>query len=51
MVTLERNPNNEYDFNAIKVNNVGNVQVGHIMKELAKPLAFIMDKNLARLEA
>ena len=50
MVTLEREPTNKYDINAIRVKNVGNVQVGHIKRELAKPLAFIMDKNLARLE-
>ncbi|XP_045179859.2 helicase-like transcription factor isoform X2 [Mercenaria mercenaria] len=50
MVALEREPQNRYDINAIKVKNVGNVQVGHIKRELAKPLAFIMDRGLARLE-
>ncbi|XP_060598752.1 uncharacterized protein LOC132752443, partial [Ruditapes philippinarum] len=50
MVALEREPENRYDINAIKVKNVGNVQVGHIKRELARPLAYIMDKGLARLE-
>ncbi|KAL5004275.1 hypothetical protein ScPMuIL_017731 [Solemya velum] len=50
MVALEREPRNPYDCNAIKVKNVLGEQVGHIKRELAKPLAFILDKNLARLE-
>ena len=50
MVSLEREPENSYDINTIQVKNVGHDQVGHVKTELAKPLAYIMDKGLARLE-
>ncbi|CAI9572391.1 unnamed protein product [Staurois parvus] len=50
MVALQREPNNPYDRNAVKVNNVNGEQVGHIKKELAAALAHIMDRNLAKLE-
>lgn len=50
MVALEREPHNIYDRNAIKVKNVDGQQVGHIKKELAAPLANIMDNDWARLE-
>ncbi|KAH3853554.1 hypothetical protein DPMN_096082 [Dreissena polymorpha] len=50
MVALQREPHNPYDCNAIRVLNVVGIQVGHIKRELAKPLAFILDKGLARLE-
>ena len=50
MVSLVREPHNPYDPNAVKVNNVIGDQVGHIKRELAKPLAYIMDQGLARLE-
>ena len=49
-VALEREPENKFDINAIKVKNVANKQVGHIKRDLAKPLAFIVDKGLARME-
>ncbi|XP_051482287.1 helicase-like transcription factor isoform X2 [Apus apus] len=50
MVALQREPNNPYDKNAVKVNNVNGDQVGHIKKELAAALAGIMDSKLALIE-
>ncbi|NXI51988.1 HLTF factor, partial [Chloroceryle aenea] len=50
MVALQRDPNNPYDRNAVKVNNVNGDQVGHIKKELAAALAGIMDNKLALVE-
>ncbi|XP_061861855.1 helicase-like transcription factor isoform X2 [Colius striatus] len=50
MVALQREPNNPYDKNAVKVNNVNGEQVGHIKKELAAALAVIMDNKLALVE-
>ena len=50
MVSLVREPHNRYDPNAVKVDNVSGVQVGHIKRELAKSLACIMDRRLARVE-
>ncbi|XP_078061506.1 helicase-like transcription factor [Mustelus asterias] len=50
MVALQREPNNPYDSNAVQVNNVNGIQVGHIKRELAVPLAFILDNRLARVE-
>lgn len=50
MVALQREPNNPYDKNAVKVNNANGDQVGHIKKELAASLAYIMDNKLAVVE-
>ncbi|NWR35794.1 HLTF factor, partial [Tachuris rubrigastra] len=50
MVALQREPNNPYDKNAVKVNNVNGDQVGHIKKELAAALAGIMDNKVAVVE-
>ncbi|XP_069753508.1 helicase-like transcription factor isoform X2 [Narcine bancroftii] len=50
MVALRRDPNNPYDHHAVQVNNVNGIQVGHIKRELAAPLAFILDNKLARIE-
>ncbi|CAH2246897.1 helicase-like transcription factor isoform X1 [Pelobates cultripes] len=50
MVALQREPNNQYDRNAVKVNNINGEQVGHIKKELAAALSYIMDNKLARVE-
>ncbi|KAK2901000.1 hypothetical protein Q8A67_009115 [Cirrhinus molitorella] len=50
MVALVRQPQNPYDRNAVMVANVYGSQVGHIKKELAAPMAYIMDNNLARVE-
>ncbi|XP_078266571.1 helicase-like transcription factor isoform X3 [Rhinoraja longicauda] len=50
MVALQRDPNNHYDCNAVQVNNVNGIQVGHIKRELAAPLAFVLDNKLAKIE-
>lgn len=50
MVALEREPNNPYDKNAIKINNVDGNQVGHLKRDLAAALAYIMDNRLAQVE-
>uniref|UniRef100_A0AAY4AEU6 Helicase-like transcription factor n=1 Tax=Denticeps clupeoides TaxID=299321 RepID=A0AAY4AEU6_9TELE len=50
MVSLVREPHNPYDRNAVMVANVYGNQVGHIKKELAAPMAYIMDNNLAKIE-
>ncbi|XP_021108551.1 helicase-like transcription factor isoform X1 [Heterocephalus glaber] len=50
MVALQREPNNTYDKNAIKVNNVNGNQVGYLKKDLAAALAYIMDNKLAQVE-
>ncbi|XP_031232294.1 helicase-like transcription factor [Mastomys coucha] len=50
MVALQREPSNPYDKNAIKVNNVNGNQVGHLKREIAAPLAYIMDNKLAQVE-
>ncbi|XP_050395446.1 helicase-like transcription factor [Patella vulgata] len=50
MVNLEREPHNKYDRNAIRVINMDGQQVGHIKRELAKALAFVLDNKLARVE-
>ncbi|XP_051990678.1 helicase-like transcription factor [Xyrauchen texanus] len=50
MVSLVREPQNPYDRNAVMVANVYGRQVGHIKRELAAAMAYIMDNNLARME-
>lgn len=50
MVALEREAQNKYDRNAIKVVNVVRQQVGHIKREMAAALAPVMDRGWARLE-
>lgn len=48
MVSLTREPHNPYDRNAVRVDNVYGIQVGHIKRELARALANVMDNGLAR---
>ncbi|XP_047134466.1 helicase-like transcription factor isoform X1 [Hydra vulgaris] len=50
MVSLYREPLNQYDKNAIRVDNVSGQQVGHIKKEQAAVLAIVMDKKYAKVE-
>uniref|UniRef100_A0AAX7U753 Helicase-like transcription factor n=1 Tax=Astatotilapia calliptera TaxID=8154 RepID=A0AAX7U753_ASTCA len=50
MVGLVRQPQNPYDRNAVMVANIYGNQVGHIKKELAAAMAYIMDNNLAKVE-
>ncbi|ESO86898.1 hypothetical protein LOTGIDRAFT_146012 [Lottia gigantea] len=40
----------EYYKNAIQVVNMDSEQVGHIKRDLAETLTFILDNKLARLE-
>ncbi|XP_034531101.1 helicase-like transcription factor [Notolabrus celidotus] len=50
MVGLVREPQNQYDRNAVMVANTYGNQVGHIKKELASAMAHVMDNNLAKVE-
>ena len=50
MVSLVREPHNPYDRNAVRIDNVYGIQVGHIKRELARALADVMDNRLVRLE-
>ncbi|KAI5777939.1 SNF2 family helicase [Geopyxis carbonaria] len=48
---VRREPENEYDSNAIRVLNTANIQVGHINKHLAAKLAPLMDAGTITVEA
>uniref|UniRef100_A0A8C3G9K9 Helicase-like transcription factor n=1 Tax=Cyclopterus lumpus TaxID=8103 RepID=A0A8C3G9K9_CYCLU len=50
MVGLVRQPQNQYDRNAVMVANIYGNQVGHIKRELAAAMAHVMDNNLAKVE-
>lgn len=50
MVGLVREPQNPYDSNAVKVTNIYGSQVGHIKRQLAAAMAYVMDKTLAKVE-
>ncbi|XP_031703865.1 helicase-like transcription factor isoform X2 [Anarrhichthys ocellatus] len=50
MVGLVRQPQNQYDHNAVMVANIYGNQVGHIKRELAAAMAHVMDNNLAKVE-
>ena len=50
MVSLVREPRNPYDRNAVRVDNVYGIQVGHMKKELALALADVIDSKLVRVE-
>lgn len=45
-VIINRDANNQYDSNAIKVNNVMGAQIGHIPRQMAAKLASYMVKGL-----
>ncbi|RPD63881.1 hypothetical protein L227DRAFT_542891 [Lentinus tigrinus ALCF2SS1-6] len=49
-VVLARQPQNQYDRNAIQVKNIGGQQVGHIRRNVAARLAPLMDSNLINVE-
>ncbi|KAK0212781.1 SNF2 family N-terminal domain-containing protein [Desarmillaria ectypa] len=49
-VIIQRDWNNAYDANAVKVMNIGRVQVGHIPRGLAAKLAPLLDRNLVTCE-
>ncbi|XP_029983575.1 helicase-like transcription factor [Sphaeramia orbicularis] len=50
MVGLVREPQNPYDRNAVMVANIYGNQVGHIKRELAAAMAYVMDNKLAKVE-
>lgn len=50
MVSLVRQPQNQYDRNAVRVDNIMGQQVGHIKREMAKALAEVVDQELASIE-
>uniref|UniRef100_A0A671VD37 Helicase like transcription factor n=1 Tax=Sparus aurata TaxID=8175 RepID=A0A671VD37_SPAAU len=50
MVGLVRQPQNQHDRNAVMVANIYGNQVGHIKRELAAAMAYVMDNNLAKVE-
>ena len=49
-VTLVREPNNGFDANAVRVDNLAGQMVGHIKRGLAGALAPILDQNIAKLD-
>jgi SWI/SNF-related matrix-associated actin-dependent regulator of chromatin subfamily A3 len=51
MVVLRREPHNQYDSNAIRVDNVQGEQIGHIPRGLAAKLAKYMDDRSLLIEA
>jgi SWI/SNF-related matrix-associated actin-dependent regulator of chromatin subfamily A3 len=51
MVVLTREPQNQYDLNAIRVDNVRGNQIGHIPKGVAAKLAPFMDDGSVIVEA
>lgn len=50
LVSLVRQPQNQYDSNAVMVANVYGEQVGHIKRDLAAAMAPVMDNKLAKIE-
>ena len=50
IITLQRQPENEHDENAIAVYNGTQLQVGHVAKEQALLLASLIDDNTIKLE-
>jgi SWI/SNF-related matrix-associated actin-dependent regulator of chromatin subfamily A3 len=51
MVVLKREPHNQYDVNAIRVDNVQGTQIGHIPRTWAAKLAKYMDERRLLIEA
>ena len=48
--SIQREPSNPYDSNAVRVLNVHGEQVGHIKREQAAALAKVIDGKLGRVE-
>ncbi|KKY25618.1 putative snf2 family helicase [Phaeomoniella chlamydospora] len=44
-ILIEREPNNQYDRNAIRIDNVGGTQIGHIGRNIAAKLAPFLDSK------
>ncbi|KAK0718081.1 RAD5-like protein [Lasiosphaeria miniovina] len=51
LVTCKREPSNQYDRNAIRVDNVFGVQAGHVPRSIAAKLAPYLDANDITIEA
>ncbi|KAK0225975.1 SNF2 family N-terminal domain-containing protein [Armillaria fumosa] len=49
-VIIQRDVNNMYDVNAVRVLNIGKVQVGHVPRAVAAKLAPLMDRRLITCE-
>ncbi|KAJ3934005.1 MAG: SNF2 family N-terminal domain-containing protein [Lentinula lateritia] len=49
-VILAREPSNRYDRNAIRVDNIGHTQVGHLPRTVASKLAPLMDSRAITVE-
>ncbi|APA13003.1 hypothetical protein SS1G_08499 [Sclerotinia sclerotiorum 1980 UF-70] len=49
-VMIRREPGNQYDSNAIRVNNVQGTQIGHLPRELAAKLAGFLDAKTIVME-
>ncbi|KAF8638068.1 hypothetical protein AX16_010700 [Volvariella volvacea WC 439] len=49
-VILVREPSNPYDRNAIQVKNIGQIQVGHLPRNVVAKLAPLMDSKLISVE-
>ncbi|CAG8984075.1 hypothetical protein HYALB_00003017 [Hymenoscyphus albidus] len=50
-VLVKREPENPYDSNAIRVNNIQGTQIGHIPRNLASKLATYLDERSIVIEA
>ncbi|KAI0688029.1 SNF2 family N-terminal domain-containing protein [Cytidiella melzeri] len=49
-VNIVRDPQNKYDRNAIKIENISRTQVGHIPRQIAAKLAPLMDRKEVTVE-
>ncbi|KAM6502461.1 SNF2 family N-terminal domain containing protein, partial [Amanita muscaria] len=49
-VLLLREPNNRYDRNAIQVQNISRIQVGHLPRQIAVKLAPLLDRRVITVE-
>ncbi|KAJ4483290.1 HIRAN domain-containing protein [Lentinula aciculospora] len=49
-VILAREPSNRYDRNAIRVDNIGHIKVGHVPRAVASKLAPLMDSRMITVE-
>lgn len=49
-ILMKREPGNPYDSNAIRIDNVQNMQIGHIPRQIASKLATFMDNSYLHCE-
>ncbi|KAK6438488.1 hypothetical protein LTR95_005306 [Oleoguttula sp. CCFEE 5521] len=50
VILIRREPGNPYDSNAIRIDNVGQTQIGHIPRRMAEKLAQYIDNRWAHVE-